>query len=111
MKVNPVKRNCAERIEIREIKHFALKIVDEFAEFESNSKVDSLFVSARSVKIPVSKMKANTTTNKKQHRQKQTVHILSDKTVPACRCMTVLAYTKLPPADYIVSKNRMTMGY
>ena len=64
-----------------------VKIVDEFAEFESNSRVDSLLVHDQ-VKIPVvSKMKAKTNINKKQDRQKQTVHILSDITVPATRCM------------------------
>ena len=61
------------------------------------------------VKIPVvRKTSVITKTSSKQNRQKETVHKLSDVTVPANRCMIVLAYVKLPPADYIVRNNRMT---
>ena len=56
-------------------------------------------------------MKAKTYTNKIEDRQKHTGHISSDITVPANRCMAVLTYAKLLPADYIVSKNRMTNGF
>ena len=49
----------------------------------------------------VSKTLAKVKTSRKQERQKETVHILSDVTVPANKCLKILLYAKIPPADYI----------
>ena len=63
------------------------------------------------VKIPVvSKTKAKTNTSRKQDRQKETVHILLDVTVPANRSIMVPAYAKLPPRDFTTNKIRMNNG-
>ena len=66
-----------------------MHIVNEFAESESNSRVDSLLVHDQVEISVVIKTKAKTKPNRRQERQKETVHILSDLTVPAngpCIC-------------------------
>ena len=100
----------SDKKKLRRTKKPCEKSVTEIAEYASNCRVDKLIVHDQVIIPVVSKMKAKTNTCKKQGAQKQNVHVLSDITVPASRCMTVLAYAKLSPADYIVSKTRMTNG-